>query len=169
VYTDDVIYNVRGSFLLRLSHIASYWFAIVGAFVVAVIFDLTIIVLRVTFFPKDVDVFAELEKDPIIKARFEEEAASELQQSWNKGNPDDELQQYLNQPRFLEEGFGRQGSWKARSDSSPETDVNTLTACGNFERGDASTQTVDEEIAQRFGAVIRKPFKRSSTNDSGLT
>ena len=184
-YRDNLIYNVKGSFLHGFGRIASYWFSIILAFVGAIIFDVAIISLRITFFPTDSDVFAELEKDPLIKARFEEEAASELQQSWNrgKGNPDDEIQALLSQPRSLEEGNGRRNSWGSiklqTSDAEDEPaksrhrgsggggsgEVNTLDV---LERRESLTHTgFDEEIAQRFGAVIRKPFKRMPTTETG--
>jgi hypothetical protein len=168
MYKDNLVYNVRGTFLHHSSHLASYWFAMVCAFVVAIMFNIAITTLRVSFFPKDADVFAELEKDPIIKARFEEEAASELQQSWSKGNADDELQALLNQPRTLEEGFVSGSSWRARrSESTPATDSSQVTTLGSAARRPSLTESgVDEEIAQRFGAVIRKPFKQPMTNYS---
>lgn len=126
-------------------------------------------------------MFAELEKDPLIKARFEEEAASELQQSWNrgKGNADDEIRALLSQPRSLEEGNGRRGSWgsmKLRtSDAEDEPAKSPHSAGGGevstldvLERRESLTHTgFDEEIAQRFGAVIRKPFKRMPTTETG--
>ena len=172
IYKNNLVYFVRGSFLGRFGRIPTYWLAVVCAFIAASFYDIAIITLRVTFFPKDADVFAELEKDPLIKARFEEEAASELQQGWNrgKGNKEDEIQALLDQPRSLEEGNASVKSWdvstKVRtSDENNETarsehvgDVSGLNGLG---RRQSFTHTgFDEEFAQRFGAVIRKPFKR---------
>jgi phospholipid-translocating ATPase len=178
MYKNNLVYFVRGSFLDRFGRIPTYWFAIICAFIAAIFYDIAIITLRVTFFPKDADVFAELEKDPLIKARFEEEAAAELQQGWNrgKGNKEDEIQALLSQPRRLEEGNASVKSWSI-STKIRTSDENDETA-GSDRDGDISgpdepegrqsfTHTkFDEEIAQRFGAVIQKPFKRLPMSES---
>jgi len=143
-------------------------------------FDIAIISLRITFFPTDSDVFAELEKDPLIKSRFEEEAATELQQGWNrgKGNSPDEIQALLDQPRGLEEGNASQKSWvtaKVRTSDEPDEDAGTtsggdvsgldIVESGRLhKRRESFTHTgFDEELAQQFGAVIRKPFRQTTT------
>ena len=130
-------------------------------------FNIAIVTLRLTFFPKDADVFAELEKDPLIKARFEEEAASELQQSWTrgKGTRDDEIQALLDRPRILEEG---NSTWDIMTKvRTSDEDLPSSERVGERERRTSITHTgYDEEIEQRFGAVIRKPFKRRSTSES---
>jgi phospholipid-translocating ATPase len=177
-YRDNLIYNVRGSFLRVFGRIPSYWFAIILAFVAAIIFDVAIISLRITFSPTDSDVFAELEKDPLIKARFEEEAASELQQSWNrgKGNADEEIRALLSQPRSLEDGDGMRKFWgsttKIRTSDGDNEGTGPqgsgeVTGLDVLERRESLTHTgFDEELAQRFGAVIRKPFKRMPTTEA---
>jgi hypothetical protein len=171
LYQNNFVYSVKGSFLHRFGRDPTYWLAAIGAFVSATLYDIAIITLRVTFFPKDSDVFAELEKDPLIKARFEEEAASELQQSWNrgKGSKEDDILALLDQPRCLEEGDAGAKAWSfttkvQTSDGEDETsrpehrgDVSKLNI---HEHRTSLTQTgFDEEIAQRFGAIIRKPSK----------
>jgi hypothetical protein len=164
------------SFLHHFGRMPVYWFAIIFSFVSCIVLDVGIITLRVAFFPKDSDVFAELEKDPLIKARFEEEAAAELQQGWNreKRSTDDEIQALLDHPRTLEEGNASSKSWspvKARnSDGDSQTSGRSgpVSELDVLERRSSLTHTgFDEEIAQRFGAVItRKPFKRLPTSES---
>lgn len=177
-YKDNLVYMVKGSFLSKMGRIPTYWLAMICAFIAAMVFDIAIITFRVTFFPKDADVFAELEKDPLIKARFEEEAAAELQQGWNRGNkpnPEDEIIALLNQPRSLEEGHASTKSWdggKVRtSDDTDEggetTRTGDISVLDVLERRGSLTHTgFDEEIAQRFGAVIRKPFRRLPTSEA---
>ena len=180
IYQINFVYRVRGAFLTRLGKTPSYWFAFLCAFVACIIYDVAIISLRIAFFPKDADVFAELEKDPLIKARFEEEAASELQQGWNRGKPsaEEEIQALLDQPRCLEEGnaslksFGL--STKIRtSDEDDETERSgrgDISGLGVLERRLSLTHTgYDEEIAQQFGTIIRKPFRRTHTSDTTST
>jgi hypothetical protein len=159
-----------------MGRIPSYWLAIIISFVGAIVFDVALIAFRVTFFPKDSDTFAELEKDPLIKARFEEEAASELQQSWSrgKGSSEIEIQTFLLQPRALEEGSGRRKSWGQKLRTSDVGDevakslrIGDAESAETFERRESLTHTgFDEELEQRFGAVIRKPFKRMPTTDA---
>jgi hypothetical protein len=175
-YRNNLIYSVKGAFLDRIGRMPSYWLAVICALVAAIFYDIAIITLRVTFFPKDADVFAELEKDPIIKSRFEEEAASELQQGWNrnKGNKQDEIQALLNQPRSLEEGNGSVKSFsitKIRTsnedDGTARSEHGEVSGLNVLERRRSFTYTgFDEEIAQRFGAVVRKPFKRLPNSES---
>lgn len=174
LYQNNLVYYVKGSFLYRFGKVPTYWFAIICAFVTATLYDIAIITLRVTFFPKDSDVFAELEKDPLIKARFEEEAASELQQSWNrgKGNKEDDILALLDQPRCLEEGTTSAKSWSfnTKVQTGDEKDETTngknVSRMNMHERRTSLTQTgFDEEIAQRFGAIIRKSPKRRSTSE----
>jgi len=177
-YTDNLVYNVKSTFLTRFAKLPGYWFAIICAFVACIVLDIAIITIRVTFFPKDADVFAELEKDPLIKARFEEEAAPELQQSWNRGKPnkEDEIQALLDRPRALEEGNASSKQWASptklrASDSDDEDagqggDISGLDVLDVERRRESVTHTgMDEEIAQRFGAIIRKPFRRLPTSE----
>jgi phospholipid-translocating ATPase len=80
------IYDVNGNFLTRIGQSLNFWvvlFLIVSA---VLMFETTVSTIRAILFPNDVDVFQELEKDPAIKRRFEEAAASELQQGWDRGN-----------------------------------------------------------------------------------
>jgi hypothetical protein len=104
----------------------------------------------------------------------------ELQQGWTRGKPsgEEEILALLDQPRCLEEGnaslksFGL--STKIRtSDEDDETvrsrrgDVSGLEV---LKRRLSFTHTgYDDEIAQRFGAIIRKPFKRAHTSDETST
>lgn len=48
------------------------------------IFELGTDSLRASFFTSDEDVFQALEKDPLVKRRFEEAASSELQAGWDR-------------------------------------------------------------------------------------
>lgn len=56
------------------------------------IFEISVCSLRANLFPADVDVFQEYEKDLDIRKRFEEAAASELQQGWDHGKKKSSLE-----------------------------------------------------------------------------
>jgi phospholipid-translocating ATPase len=75
------IYIVKDNFLLISGRSLQFWTALLVIVGAVVIFELTITTICIALFPTDVDIFQELEKDPEIRRRFEEAAASELQQS----------------------------------------------------------------------------------------
>ena len=129
-------------------------------------YDIAIITLRVAFFPKDADAFAELEKDPLVKSRFEEEAASELQQSWNRGKGERENQGLPVSSRALEEGNALTPDilTKQRTSDEEPSWIDDQNIPGR--RASLTHTGYDEEIEQRFGAVIRKPFRRRLTSGS---
>jgi hypothetical protein len=177
IYQNNLVYQVKGSFIFRSGRSATYWLAIICSFFACILFNLAITALRVTFLPKDADVFAELEQDPIIKSRFEEEAASELQQSWNRGKPskEDEILALLDAPRCMEEGKAKVKPWvrgyKIRTSddedetrgSEPNPSVSPVSPASDRHADYSARNGFDDELAKRFGAVIRKPFKRLPT------
>ncbi|PGH21659.1 hypothetical protein AJ80_03092 [Polytolypa hystricis UAMH7299] len=88
----DEIYNVRDNFLTRTGTDLLWWTTLLLAIAAVVLFEIAVSAARVTLFPTDVDVFQELEQDMGIKMRFEEAAASELQQGWNRGTKKSSLE-----------------------------------------------------------------------------
>lgn len=84
-YKEDLTYNVRDNFLPRTGQNLLWWTTLLLAIAGVVLFEIAVSTIRATVFPTDVDVFQEYEKDIDIKKRFEEAAASELQQGWNRG------------------------------------------------------------------------------------
>ncbi|EER37380.1 P-type ATPase [Histoplasma capsulatum H143] len=84
-YETNAIYNVRDNFLPRTGRNLLWWVTIFLAVVAVVLFELSVAALRVALFPTDVDHFQEYEGDLEIRKRFEEAAASELQQGWDRG------------------------------------------------------------------------------------
>ncbi|KAF7586202.1 hypothetical protein BBP40_009304 [Aspergillus hancockii] len=80
------IYHVPGNFIFQSGHDLAFWAVILLTVVAVVVFEVTVSALRANLFPTDVDVFQEYEQDLEIRKRFEEAAASELQQGWAHGN-----------------------------------------------------------------------------------
>lgn len=111
------IYDVRGNFLTRIGRSLSFWAVLFLIIAAVLLFETTVTLFRQYFFPTDVDVFQQLEKDPAIKRRFEEAAALELQQGWDRDSSkvkssleiardeeellarEREVNEYLNRPR----------------------------------------------------------------------
>lgn len=79
------IYHVRGNFLHQTGHSLSFWVVLLVAVVAVVVFEVAVSAVRANVFPTDVDVFQEYEQDLEIRKRFEEAAAMELQQGWDRG------------------------------------------------------------------------------------
>ncbi|PLB54928.1 phospholipid-transporting ATPase [Aspergillus steynii IBT 23096] len=85
INSGDGIYHVPGNFIFQSGHDLAFWAVLFLTVVAVVVFEMTVSALRALFFPTDVDVFQEYEQDLEIRKRFEEAAASELQQGWDHG------------------------------------------------------------------------------------
>ncbi|GLA38976.1 hypothetical protein AnigIFM63309_006302 [Aspergillus niger] len=81
----DGIYHVLGNFVYASGHDLAFWAALLVTVIAVIVFEMTVSSVRALFFPTDVDVFQEYEQDLDIRKRFEEAAASELQQGWDHG------------------------------------------------------------------------------------
>ncbi|KAF2233405.1 phospholipid-translocating P-type ATPase [Viridothelium virens] len=118
-YHNNVIYHVKGAFFTQFGRNPAWWATLVLVVMAAVVLELGVASLRAAFRPNDVDVFQELEQDLQIRKRFEEAAASELRQGWDRGTKrssaeiereeeekrrEGEVQDLLNRPRVMEEG-----------------------------------------------------------------
>lgn len=79
------VYDVGGNFLHHVGHNLLFWTVLLVAATSVIILEIAVSTLRALFFPTDVDVFQEYEKDLDIRKRFEEAAATELQQGWDHG------------------------------------------------------------------------------------
>jgi phospholipid-translocating ATPase len=67
-----------------------WWACLVVILASTVVFEIGVQAIRKIFWETDVDVFQQLEKDGVWKARFEEAAAGELQNGWARGKGDGE-------------------------------------------------------------------------------
>ncbi|KAL1953100.1 hypothetical protein VTO42DRAFT_3601 [Malbranchea cinnamomea] len=88
-YQRDPIYNVRDNFLPLTGQNLQFWVTLLLAFMAPILFEIAVSTIRATLCPTDVHLFQEFEKDPEIRRRFEEAAASELQAGWSRGNDDE--------------------------------------------------------------------------------
>jgi phospholipid-translocating ATPase len=79
------VYYVPHNFLQHAGHNLLFWTVLLLTVTAVLVFEFTVSTLRAFFFPTDVDLFQEYEQDLEIRKRFEEAAASELQQGWNRG------------------------------------------------------------------------------------
>ncbi|KAJ0426464.1 hypothetical protein BJY00DRAFT_88882 [Aspergillus carlsbadensis] len=81
----DGIYHVPSNFIFHSGHDLALWVVLFVTVAAVLIFEIAVSSVRANLFPTDVDVFQEYEKDLDIRKRFEEAAASELQQGWDHG------------------------------------------------------------------------------------
>jgi phospholipid-translocating ATPase len=76
------IYFVNHAWFWGFGRNPVWWLTLMLIVVCVVALELAVSSLRAAYFTRDVDIFQELERDPNIKARFEEAAAPDLQQGW---------------------------------------------------------------------------------------
>jgi phospholipid-translocating ATPase len=79
------IYRVHSSLFKGFGKNPTWWFTLFMIVFCIGILEISVSAFRKRFFPTDADVFQELEHDPKLKERFEEAAAPDLQQGWNRG------------------------------------------------------------------------------------
>ncbi|KAJ5513123.1 ATPase P-type K/Mg/Cd/Cu/Zn/Na/Ca/Na/H-transporter [Penicillium fimorum] len=79
------IYFLPSNFIHHSGHNLLFWTVLLLSVSGVLLFEFTVSALRAFFFPTDVDLFQEYEQDLDIRRRFEEAAASELQQGWDHG------------------------------------------------------------------------------------
>lgn len=72
-------YPVYDDFLSYYGRDFSWWLNTILILTALIMFDLAVTSIRKSFWPTDTDVFQELEQDPIIRHRFEETVAHELE------------------------------------------------------------------------------------------
>ncbi|KAF4262256.1 hypothetical protein KXW98_002670 [Aspergillus fumigatus] len=85
IESGDGIYHVPCNFILQSGRDLAFWAVLFVTVVAVVVFEVSVSAIRANLFPTDVDIFQEYEQDLDIRKRFEEAAASELQQGWDRG------------------------------------------------------------------------------------
>ncbi|KAJ6096618.1 hypothetical protein N7486_007364 [Penicillium sp. IBT 16267x] len=79
------VYDVPSNFLHHVGDNLLFWAVLFVSAMSVIMLEMTVSTLRALFFPTDVDIFQEYEQDLDIRRRFEEAAATELQQGWDHG------------------------------------------------------------------------------------
>ena len=78
VYSKNGIYNVKDGLFDRFGRNLLWWLTVILIVVSASVFEIGVRALRMAWIPSDVDTFQELEKDAVIKQRFEEASRMEM-------------------------------------------------------------------------------------------
>ncbi len=74
-YSNNVIYNVKDGFFDRFGRNPLWWLTLVLIVMACWALEVGVKTVKGTWMPSDADVFRQLEKDPVMKRRFEEAAA----------------------------------------------------------------------------------------------
>ena len=74
-YSNNVIYNVKDGFFDRFGRNPLWWLTLILVVIACWAIEIGVKTVKVSWFPSDADVFRELEKDPVIRKRFDEAAA----------------------------------------------------------------------------------------------
>lgn len=82
---EALAYNVRDGFIHDFGRLLEWWATGLVIVIVFVVFEVVITSVRRTLWPTDTDVFQELEQEPAMKRRFEEESADVLGQAGSMG------------------------------------------------------------------------------------
>ncbi|KAI5288283.1 hypothetical protein KEM54_005332 [Ascosphaera aggregata] len=81
-YNDNKIYKVRGNFIHNTGRNLLWWTILLLSVMCCITYELLIGAIRASFFPSDIEIFQEYEKDPYARRRFEDASALEMAQSW---------------------------------------------------------------------------------------
>ncbi|KAF1837813.1 phospholipid-translocating P-type ATPase [Decorospora gaudefroyi] len=144
------IYYVRDTFLRGFGATASWWACLVLILLAVVVFELATASLLAAYCTRDEDVFQALEKDPLVKRRFEEAAAAELQLGWLRGLGGEQEQEREQERRegeirdLLRRRVGNEGV------QSRSQDAGIATATG-ADAGDGGE--INRILSKGFGAV----------------
>lgn len=106
VYSKNTIYNVKDGFFDRFGRNLLWWLTLILILASAAVFEIGVRALRMAWIPSDVDTFQELEKDAVIKQRFEEASRTELWMSLDQkpqGSVVDSTQDDLDRQMTVEE------------------------------------------------------------------
>lgn len=120
-YTNNVIYDVKDGFFNRFGRNPLWWLTLILIVTACWALEIGIKVLQRGYFPTEADIFRELQKDPLIRKRFEQAAAGlpSLPTS-NGGNEDTDTTTLLLKPiRTAEEDRQREGEVQAILDERP--------------------------------------------------
>lgn len=168
-YADNKIYFVRDAFLYGFGRNLLWWLTLLLILTACIVFELVVASGRAGLFPTDVDVFQELEQDLGIRKRFEEAAAMEMQQGWDRGKKKSSLEIEVEQAEQLR----REGLVQEMLDNRPMDDfdenrrkpsftrrgtgLSGLSGNGNGEEGVKRRSTDIERMLRRgFGTIRRE-------------
>ena len=174
------VYNVPDNFIFHVGKSLLFWVVLLLSVVSVVIFETGVSILRALFFPTDVDIFQVLEQDLDIRKRFEEAAAEELRQGWDRGTKKSsfevtreeeervereiQVQELLDRPRVMDSHEKEKGGGEVDVDmtevergSLPQEDV-VVDGPGGGGRPRKSVE-IHELFSKGFGTIRKGQLK----------
>jgi len=154
------LYPIYQDFLTVYGRNLAWWLVLFLTLAALILFELGVSSIRKTFWPTDTDVFQELQKDPIIRKRFEETVQNEKEGNVNEVEMgrekktsselqrEGEIQDLLDRPRVMD-GVGAIG------DGEPVASGGIKSASGSLHRRRVSTDinAMDIEMSPRTKSV----------------
>ncbi|WEW61723.1 drs2 neo1 protein [Emydomyces testavorans] len=177
-YQINEIYNVRDNFLVRTGRNLSWWMMLFLSIAAVILFEVTVSTVRATLFPTDVDVFQEYEKDLETRKRFEEAAAMELQQGWDRGTKKSsselereaaiaatrelQVQELLDRRNHdediaLSKGVATVASARRSGERIREVDLRDEERRGSNATGPRRSLEINELLSKGFGSIRKGP------------
>ncbi len=106
------LYPIKDGFLKFFGHDLLWWMVLALTLAALILLEVSVSSVRKSFWPTDTDVFQELQKDSIIKRRFEETIRSEQEggcevemgkeKTSMEAQREGEIQELLDRPRFMD-------------------------------------------------------------------
>ena len=164
-YANNYEYGVKEGILERFGRNPLWWLSLVLIVAACVLFEIGVRAVKGAFFPTDVDVFQQLEKDGEVRRRFEEASASELRAGCGydgtktamlhtsndiheQEKREGEVQDLLDRPRVMEEGRS------PRSHSKGDVRVEEQRVMSDDGDGPLRRSSdVHEMLSRRFGSI----------------
>ncbi|KAH8599614.1 hypothetical protein B0O99DRAFT_326611 [Bisporella sp. PMI_857] len=134
---DYLLYPMLSAFVTHHGRDLTWWLVLLLILSCLTLFELMVSSIRKTFWPTDTDVFQELQKDPVIRRRFEEavdcgsNSAPELEIGNGKSSAElreGEIQALLNRPRVMDGAADPLGEPKKRNTIDAEAEAIELRA-----------------------------------------
>jgi phospholipid-translocating ATPase len=138
IYPNDKIYHVKHAFFSGFGKNPLWWFLLVLSIMCVTMFEMSVTVLRRTYFPTDADLFQELEKDLDIRKRFEEASAMELRQGWDRGQ--------------------KKSSAEIRREAEVQEILNERPGGGPSRQASDTSRRISRDLQRGFGAVTTEEF-----------
>ncbi|EYE99892.1 aminophospholipid-translocating P4-type ATPase DNF3 [Aspergillus ruber CBS 135680] len=171
------VYHVNGNFLKQTGRNLSFWAVLLVTVMAVIVFEITVSAIRANLFPTDVDIFQEYEQDLEIRKRFEEAAAMELQQGWDRGTKkasfelareaeaeDEEarerqVQELLARPRVMTKtGSGQVAVATTNMEYGPNV-VNEIPETGHSGEDAQRSKDIHELFSKGYGAIRKGHLK----------
>ena len=108
-YSNNVIYDVKDGFFDRFGRNPLWWLTLILIVTACWAIEIGIKTIKASYIPSDADVFRELEKDAVIRERFEDAAAVGINgTSWSDGKDSSETRRSLHPVRTASEDKERE-------------------------------------------------------------